>query len=136
MEIIRRVIEDELHLNIPIAGLAKDERHRTRELLYGFPAAAIQIKPESQLFRTLTAMQDEVHRFAVTFHRDKRSRRQTVSLLDSLPGVGPATKTKLLKHFKSVKRLKEAKLEEIKSLLGPSKGEKLYASLHAKEEKE
>ena len=135
MEMIREIIEDELHLDIPIAGLAKDDRHRTREMLYGFPPAVVGIKPESQLFRTLTAMQDEVHRFAITFHRDKRSKRQTASELDSVKGIGPATKGALLKHFKSVKRIKEATEEEICALLGPAKGQKLYSAIHASAEK-
>lgn len=135
MEMIREIIEDELHLDIPIAGLAKDDRHRTREMLYGFPPAVVGIKPESQLFRTLTAMQDEVHRFAITFHRDKRSKRQTASELDSVKGIGPATKAALLKHFKSVKRIKEATEEEICALLGPAKGQKLYSAIHASAEK-
>lgn len=135
MEMIREIIEDELHLDIPIAGLAKDDRHRTREMLYGFPPAVVGIKPESQLFRTLTAMQDEVHRFAITFHRDKRSKRQTASELDSVKGIGPATKAALLKHFKSVKRIKEATEEEICALLGPTKGQKLYSAIHVSAEK-
>ena len=135
MEMIREIIEGELHLDIPIAGLAKDDRHRTREMLYGFPPAVVGIKPESQLFRTLTAMQDEVHRFAITFHRDKRSKRQTASELDSVKGIGPATKAALLKHFKSVKRIKEATEEEICALLGPTKGQKLYSAIHASAEK-
>ena len=135
MEMIREIIEDELHLDIPIAGLAKDDRHRTREMLYGFPPAVVGIKPESQLFRTLTAMQDEVHRFAITFHRDKRSKRQTASELDSVKGIGPATKGALLKHFKSVKRIKEATEEEICALLGPTKGQKLYSAIHTSAEK-
>ncbi len=130
MEMIREVIEDELHLQIPIAGLAKDDRHRTREMLYGFPPAIIGIKPESQLFRTLTQMQDEVHRFAISFHRDKRSKRQIASELDNVPGIGPATKQQLLKEFKSVKRIKEASLIELQNLLGIARGQKIYENLH------
>ncbi|MDY5767801.1 MAG: excinuclease ABC subunit UvrC [Alloprevotella sp.] len=130
MEVIRAVVEDELGLQIPIAGLAKDDRHRTRELLYGFPPQSVGLAPDSQLFRTLTAMQDEVHRFAIQFHRDKRSKRQTASELDALPGVGPATKALLLKEFKSVKRLKSATQAELQQLLGPSRGEKLFGTLH------
>lgn len=130
MEMIREVVEDELGLEIPIAGLAKDDRHRTRELLYGFPPAIIGIKPESQLFRTLTQMQDEVHRFAISFHRDKRSKRQTASELDTIAGIGPATKQALLKQFKSVKRIKEATLPELQALLGTARGEKIYHNLH------
>ena len=135
MEVIREVVEDELHLNIPIAGLAKDDRHRTREMLYGFPPATIGVKPDSQLFRTLTAMQDEVHRFAISFHRDKRSKRQTASELDAIPGIGPASKQLLLKQFKSVKRIKEATLGELQEVLGKARGEKLHTSLHQTEEK-
>ncbi len=130
MEVIRAVVEDELGLQIPIAGLAKDDRHRTRELLFGFPPQSVGLAPDSQLFRTLTAMQDEVHRFAIQFHRDKRSKRQTASELDALPGVGPATKALLLKEFKSVKRLKSASQAELQQLLGPSRGEKLFGALH------
>lgn len=135
MEVIREVVEDELHLNIPIAGLAKDDRHRTREMLYGFPPATIGVKPDSQLFRTLTAMQDEVHRFAISFHRDKRSKRQTASELDAIPGIGPASKQLLLKQFKSVKRIKEATQGELQEVLGKARGEKLHTSLHQTEEK-
>ena len=131
MAMIRQIIEDELNLDIPIAGLAKDDRHRTREMLYGFPPAIIGIKPDSQLFRTLTFMQDEVHRFAITFHRDKRSKRQTASELDTVAGIGPATKALLLKHFKSVKRIKEASLTELQTLLGAARGEKIYRSLQS-----
>ncbi len=130
MEVIRQVVEDELGLNIPIAGLAKDDRHRTRELLYGFPPATVGLKPESQLFRTLTQMQDEVHRFAITFHRDKRSKRQTASALDGIEGVGPKTKELLLRHFKSVKRVLEASMPELQQLLGTARGEKLHRALH------
>lgn len=130
MEMIREVVEDELGLEIPIAGLAKDDRHRTHEMLYGFPPAIIGIKPESQLFRTLTQMQDEVHRFAISFHRDKRSKRQTASELDTIAGIGPATKQALLKQFKSVKRIKEATLPELQALLGTARGEKIYHNLH------
>lgn len=130
MEMIREVVEDELGLEIPIAGLAKDDRHHTREMLYGFPPAIIGIKPESQLFRTLTQMQDEVHRFAISFHRDKRSKRQTASELDTIAGIGPATKQTLLKQFKSVKRVKEATLPELQALLGTARGEKIYHNLH------
>ena len=131
MEVIRQVVEDELGLSIPIAGLAKDDRHRTRELLYGFPPATVGMKADSQLFRTLTQMQDEVHRFAITFHRDKRSKRQTASALDGVQGVGPKTKELLLRHFKSVKRALEASLPELQQLLGAARGEKLYHNLHS-----
>lgn len=131
MEMIREVIEDELGLQIPIAGLAKDNRHRTREMLYGFPPAVIGVKPESQLFRTLTYMQDEVHRFAISFHRDKRSKRQVASELDTISGIGPATKQLLLKQFKSVKGIKDATLIELQKVLGNVRGEKIYNNLHA-----
>ena len=130
MEVIRKVVTDELHLDIPIAGLAKDDRHRTRELLYGFPPATVSLQPDSQLFRTLTQMQDEVHRFAITFHRDKRSKRQTASELDNVAGIGPATKKLLLNTYKSVKRIKEASLNELQQLLGTVRGEKIYRELH------
>ena len=131
MEMIRAVVEDELHLQIPIAGLAKDDRHRTREMLYGFPPAIIGIKPESQLFRTLTHMQDEVHRFAISFHRNKRSKRQIASELDTIPGIGPSTKKLLIKEYKSVKRIKEATQSELQDLLGNARGQKIYNNLHA-----
>ncbi len=121
MEVIREVIEDELKLNIPIAGLAKDGKHRTNELLYGFPTQTVAIKQESPLFKMLTRIQDEVHRFAITFHRDKRSKSQIKSELDEIKGIGPSTKTKLLKAFKSVKRIKTATVEEIAEIIGESK---------------
>ena len=130
MEVIRRAVEDDLGLRIPIAGLAKDGRHRTHELLYGFPPQKVGLPPESQLFKVLTQMQDEVHRFAIQFHRQKRSRRQVASALDGIAGVGPKTKGLLIKHFGSVKRTKEANLEELQALLGPQKGQNLYFSLH------
>ena len=131
MEVIRQVIEDELGLHIPIAGLAKNDRHRTNELLYGFPPLTVGVKPESQLFRLLTAMQDEVHRFAITFHREKRSKRLTASALDLVPGVGAKTKELLLKQFGSFKRIKSASLAELQAIVGPARGEKLYENLHA-----
>lgn len=135
MEMIREVVEDELGLSIPIAGLAKDDRHRTRELLYGFPPATVGVKPESQLFRTLTQMQDEVHRFAIKFHREKRSKRQIASELDQVEGIGPATKQLLLKQWKSVKRIREATLIELQQLLGTTRGEKIYTNLHSMDNK-
>lgn len=134
MEVIRQVVEDELHLQIPIAGLAKDNRHRTHELLFGFPPQSVGMKPESQLFRTLTHMQDEVHRFAITFHRDKRSKRQTASELDAVPGIGEKTKQALLKAFGSVKRVKEASAEALQAVVGQARGQRLYENLHAKPE--
>lgn len=121
MEVVREVIEDELGLRIPIAGLAKDNRHRTSELLFGFPPQTIGIKQHSPLFRLLTQIQDEVHRFAISFHREKRSKRQIASALDSIKGVGEKTKTALLKEFKSVKRIQEAPLEEIAHVVGEAK---------------
>ncbi len=134
MEIIREVVEGELNLTIPIAGLAKDDRHRTRELLYGFPPATVGLKATSQLFHTLTQMQDEVHRFAITFHRDKRSKRQVASELDHVAGIGPTTKQALLKAFKSVKGVKEAPLQALQTLLGNARGEKIYHNLHKADE--
>lgn len=130
MEVLRQVVEDELQLQIPIAGLAKDDRHRTKELLFGFPPVTIGLKAGGELFRLLTQMQDEVHRFAITFHRDKRSKRQTSSELDRIPGIGEKTKTVLLKAFGSVKRIKEASPEALQEALGPARGGKLYAHLH------
>ena len=131
MEIIRKVVEDELELNIPIAGLAKNDRHKTRELLYGFPPQSIGLKPESQLFRTLSAMQEEVHRFAISFHREKRSARQTASELDNIPGIGPKLRTALLQKFKSVKRIKEAPLADLQNVVGAARGQKIFDALHA-----
>ena len=131
MEIIRKVVEDELRLNIPIAGLAKNDRHKTRELLYGFPPQSIGLKPDSQLFRTLSAMQEEVHRFAISFHREKRSARQTASELDNIPGIGPKLRTALLQKFKSVKRIKEAPLADLQSVVGVARGQKIFDALHA-----
>lgn len=121
MEVVRKVIMDELKIDIPIAGLAKDDKHRTNELLFGFPQKTIGIEFDSPLFKFLTRIQDEVHRFAITFHRDKRSKHQLVSELDSIKGIGPTTKTALLKHFKSVKRIKEAKEEELTNIIGAAK---------------
>ena len=130
MEAVRKVVDDELQLNIPIAGLAKNNRHRTNELLYGFPARTIQLRTDSALFHFLTQVQDEVHRYAITFHRDKRSKRQTKSELDSIPGIGPKTKDLLLRHFKSVKRIKDATPEDLKTVLGENKSSKIYRELH------
>ena len=129
MEAIRAVVEDELGLKIPIAGLAKDGKHRTRELLYDFPPVTIGMKTDSPLFRLLTSMQDEVHRFAITFHRQKRSKRQTRSVLDSIPGIGEKTKQLLLKHFGSLKRLFKASESDLCELLGPTRGSKLHENL-------
>lgn len=121
MEVVREVIQDELNIDIPIAGLAKDNHHRTNELLYGFPPITIGLKTNSELFHVLTRIQDEVHRYAITFHRDKRSKHQLHSELDEIKGVGPKSKEALIKHFKSVKRIKEADIQEIASVIGESK---------------
>ena len=123
MEVVREVIEDELHLEIPIAGLAKNDRHRTNELLYGFPPQTITLPPESELFKVLTQIQDEVHRYAITFHRDKRSKHALHSELDDIKGIGPKAKEALLSKFKSVKKIKEASLEQLTEVLGPHKAE-------------
>ena len=129
MEVVRSVVEDELRLSIPIAGLAKDGKHRTSELLFGFPPETIGMKMDSPLFHLLTRMQDEVHRFAISFHKDKRSKNQTRSELDSIKGIGEKTKTALLRHFKSVKRIKEAPFEELKQLVGEAKAHALQDGL-------
>ena len=134
MEVVREVIEDELKLNIPIAGLAKDSRHRTNELLYGFPAVTIGIKTDSELFHVLTRIQDEVHRFAITFHRDKRSKAALHSELDDIKGIGPKTKETLLKIFKSVKNIREASLEELDKAVGESKAKLIIEYFENKKE--
>lgn len=126
MEVVREVVEDELHLHIPIAGLAKDDRHRTNELLFGFPPVVVGLKPDSELFRVLTQIQDEVHRYAITFHRDKRSKHALHSELDDITGIGPKTRDALLKAFKSVKRIKGATLEQLATTIGPSKANTVY----------
>ena len=123
MDVVREVIIDELHLDIPIAGLAKDDRHRTNELLFGFPPQTIALPPESELFKVLTQIQDEVHRYAITFHRDKRSKHALHSELDDIKGIGPKAKEALLNKFKSVKKIKEATLEQLSEVLGPHKAE-------------
>ena len=130
MEVVRKVVEDSLGLKIPIAGLAKDRHHRTSELLYGFPIQTIGIEINSPLFGFLTRIQDEVHRFAISFHKDKRSKRQVHSELDDINGIGEVTKKQLLKAFKSVKKIKEASLEDIKKVIGESKGNILYNAFH------
>lgn len=129
MEVVREVVEDELHLHIPIAGLAKDDRHRTHELLYGFPPVVIGLKLDSPLFRLMTQMQDEVHRFAITFHRNERSKHQIASELDHIKGIGEKTKTALLKHFKSVKRIRQASLEELTEIIGQAKAKIVLENL-------
>ena len=131
MEVVREVVEDELRLNIPIAGLAKNDKHRTNELLYGFPQQVIGLKTDSALFHLLTQIQDEVHRYAITFHRDKRSKHQIASELDSIKGIGPKTKEILLKKLHSVKRIKEAELSQLTELIGESKAEVIYNYFHS-----
>ena len=125
MEVVRQVVEDELQLSIPIAGLAKDDKHRTNELLFGFPPQTIAMKTDSPLFRLLTQIQDEVHRYAITFHRNKRSKHQIASILDNVPGIGPKTKTLLLNRFHSVKRIREAEEDELAAVIGASKAKVL-----------
>lgn len=134
MECVRQVVEDELGLSIPIAGLAKNDRHRTNELLYGFPPATVGIKQSSELFKILTQMQDEVHRYAISFHKQKRAKRQTTSELDSIKGIGDKTRELLLNKFKSVKRVKEADLYELQNVLGEKKGNTLWLALHPKDD--
>ena len=133
MEVIREVIQDELNLDIPIAGLAKNDRHRTNELLYGFPPLSIALKTDSELFHVLTRLQDEVHRFAITFHREKRSKHALSSELDSIQGVGPKTRDALLNALKSVKKIKEAELDELSKVIGAAKAQIIYAHFHQKE---
>ena len=131
MEVIREVIQDELNLDIPIAGLAKDDRHRTNELLYGFPPMKIALKVESELFHVLTQIQDEVHRFAITFHRDKRSKRALHSELDDIKGIGPKTRDELLNTLKSVKKIREAELSTLSDIIGPAKAKIVYEHFHS-----
>ena len=131
MEVIREVIQDELNLDIPIAGLAKDDRHRTNELLYGFPPMKIALKVESELFHVLTQIQDEVHRFAITFHRDKRSKRALHSELDDIKGIGPKTRDELLNALKSVKKIREAELSTLSDIIGPAKAKIVYEHFHS-----
>ena len=133
MEVIREVIQDELNLDIPIAGLAKDDRHRTNELLYGFPPIKIALKVESELFHVLTQIQDEVHRFAITFHRDKRSKRALHSELDDIKGIGPKTRDELLNALKSVKKIREAELPTLSEIIGPAKAQIIYQHFHKEE---
>ena len=133
MEVIRQVIQDELNLDIPIAGLAKDDRHRTNELLYGFPPMHVALKTDSELFHVLTHIQDEVHRFAIEFHRNKRSKRALHSELDNIQGVGPKTHDGLLKGLKTVKKIREATLEQLSEVIGPSKATIVYNYFHQEE---
>ena len=130
MEVVRAVVEDELGLRIPIAGLAKDGHHRTAELLFGFPPEPIGMRMDSPLFHLLTRMQDEVHRFAITFHKDKRSKGQVKSELDHIKGIGEKTKVVLLRRFKSLKRIREATFEELKAVVGEAKAKALQAGLN------
>ena len=132
MSVVRQVVEGELGLRIPIAGLAKDDRHRTNELLFGFPPVVVGLKADSELFHVLTHIQDEVHRYAISFHRDKRSKHALHSELDDIPGIGPATREKLLSMFKSVKRIREASFEMLSGVIGASKATKLMESLGKK----
>lgn len=136
MEVVREVIEDELHLQIPIAGLAKNDRHRTNELLYGFPPMVIGMKTDSELFRLLTQIQDEVHRFAITFHRDKRSKHALHSELDDIKGIGPKTKEALLKRLKSVKQISEASLQTLAEIAGEAKARLVYGHFHGETQSE
>ena len=129
MEVVRQIIEDELHLNIPIAGLAKDKKHRTSELLYGFPIQTVGIKQNTPLFHLLEQIQNEVHRFAITFHRDKRSKSQVASILDHIPGVGEKKKAALLKTFKSVSRIRQASLDEIAAIVGKTTAKNVIEKL-------
>ena len=130
MEVVREVVEDELQLAIPIAGLAKDNRHRTNELLYGFPPQTIGIPTKSELFKVLTQIQDEVHRFAISFHRDKRSKHQLHSELDDIKGIGRKSKEQLLQHFKTVKKIKEADIQELTEIIGSTRATLLYNYFH------
>ena len=132
MEVVREVVEDELQLAIPIAGLAKDSRHRTNELLYGFPPQTIGIPTKSELFKVLTQIQDEVHRFAISFHRDKRSKHQLHSELDDIKGIGSKSKEQLLQHFKTVKKIKEADIQELTEVIGCTRAMLLYNYFHSK----
>ncbi|MBF1644012.1 MAG: excinuclease ABC subunit UvrC [Prevotella sp.] len=131
MEVVREVIEDELHLKIPIAGLAKDNKHRTNELLFGFPQQVVALNVKSELFRVLTQIQDEVHRYAITFHRSKRSKHQLHSELDDIKGIGPKTKDMLLKKLKSVNNIKEADIQLLTNIIGVSKASIIYNYFHA-----
>lgn len=134
MEVIRQVIQDELDLDIPIAGLAKNDRHRTNELLYGFPPLSVALKTDSELFHVLTQIQDEVHRFAIEFHRNKRSKRALHSELDNIPGIGPKTRDGLLNALKSVKKIREAELTELETIIGPAKAQIVYDYFHVEKE--
>ena len=126
MEIVRKVIQDQLNLNIPIAGLAKDKKHKTNQLIYGFPPMEIGLKPTEPLFKFLAQIQDEVHRFAITFHREKRSKNQISSELDSIKGIGAKTKNILINHFKSVKRIQNAEFSDLEKIIGTNRSTIIY----------
>ena len=130
MEVVRAVIEDELHLQIPIAGLAKNDKHRTNELLYGFPPQTIGLKTDSELFKALTQIQDEVHRYAISFHRNKRSKHQLHSELDDIKGIGTKTKETLLKEFKTVQKIKTTDIQELTNIIGKSKATLIFNYFH------
>ena len=134
MEVIREVIQDELKLDIPIAGLAKNDRHRTNELLYGFPPMTVALKTDSELFHVLTQLQDEVHRFAITFHREKRSKHALHSELDEIKGIGPKTRDELLRQLKSIKKIKESAVKELESIIGKAKATIIYNHFHGNED--
>lgn len=131
MNVVRKVVEDELKLNIPIAGLAKDNRHRTNELLFGFPPITIGMKTDSELFRFLTRIQDEVHRYAITFHREKRSKHALHSALDDVKGIGPKTRDRLIKEMKTAKRVQNADIQELTAIIGSSKAKLVYEYFHS-----
>lgn len=135
MEVVREVVEDELHLDIPIAGLAKDDRHRTNELFYGFPPMVVGMKTDSELFHMLTHIQDEVHRFAITFHRDKRSKHALHSEMDDIRGIGPKSKEALLKAFKTVKKIRDSSTEELAAVVGRQKAELVTSHFRQEETK-
>jgi excinuclease ABC subunit C len=126
MEMIRQIIEDELKLKIPIAGLAKDNKHKTSEILIGFPPMVVGMKITDPMFKFFASMQDEVHRFAIKFHREKRSKKQTASELDEINGIGEKTKSELLNHFKSVKRVKNSSIDELEKIIGKSRASIVY----------
>ncbi len=134
MNVVRQVVEDELHLNIPIAGLAKDDKHRTNELLFGFPPQVIGLKTDSELFHILTQIQDEVHRYAISFHRDKRSKHALHSALDDVKGIGPKTRDMLIKKLKSVKRIQEADIQTLSEIAGNAKANIIYNYFHTEEQ--
>ena len=131
MEVIRQVIQDELNLDIPIAGLAKNDRHRTNELLYGFPPMSVQLKTDSELFYVLSQLQDEVHRFAIEFHRNKRSKRALTSELDNIKGIGPKSREALLNALKTVRKIQETSLAELTSIVGEAKAKIVYDHFHS-----